>query len=337
MCSSVPENHSVISAFTVANQHKDVAVVSGSDPLTPRWQAIEEGTLEEIEEEVRTKKTTRKRKRDRDPELPGPSSSSSRSGGRGRKEEEEEGKRQRRRGRPPTERLAPNPGPLTKKMRKIVDGVIKYKDSAPLSYLRVLSAMITRGPGAQAQGSPCISPAQHTEVCCGVSLQERIRGHRYRSLADLERDAMLLFQNAQTFNLEGSLIYEDSIVLQSVFTSLRQKIEKEEESDGEESEEEEEEQEEGSESECEFDLLLHAVDGAEAQHAHLVGLPDAVGAVLGLQSESKMTTVSADCRLRPRPPARVLSRKMKYWDSGSLKDFSSMPRSSALVVPDNNT
>lgn len=44
-------------------------------------------------------------------------------------------------------------------------------------------------------------------------------------------------------------IYEDSIVLQSVFTSLRQKIEKEEESEGEESEEEEEELEEGSESE----------------------------------------------------------------------------------------
>lgn len=44
-------------------------------------------------------------------------------------------------------------------------------------------------------------------------------------------------------------IYEDSIVLQSVFTSLRQKIEKEEESEGEESEEEEDELEEGSESE----------------------------------------------------------------------------------------
>lgn len=47
----------------------------------------------------------------------------------------------------------------------------------------------------------------------------------------------------------GGQIYEDSIVLQSVFTSLRQKIEKEEESEGEESEEEEEEPEEGSESE----------------------------------------------------------------------------------------
>lgn len=44
-------------------------------------------------------------------------------------------------------------------------------------------------------------------------------------------------------------IYEDSIVLQSVFTSLRQKIEKEEESEGEESEDDEDEPEEGSESE----------------------------------------------------------------------------------------
>ena len=54
-------------------------------------------------------------------------------------------------------------------------------------------------------------------------------------------------------------IYEDSIVLQSVFTSLRQKIEKEEESEGEESEEEEDELEEGSETECKhvhFGLLF---------------------------------------------------------------------------------
>ncbi|KAB0392734.1 hypothetical protein E2I00_011948 [Balaenoptera physalus] len=34
---------------------------------------------------------------------------------------------------------------------------------------------------------------------------ERIRSHKYRSLNDLEKDVMLLCQNAQTFNLEGSL------------------------------------------------------------------------------------------------------------------------------------
>lgn len=44
-------------------------------------------------------------------------------------------------------------------------------------------------------------------------------------------------------------IYEDSIVLQSVFKSARQKIAKEEESEEESNEEEEEEEEEESESE----------------------------------------------------------------------------------------
>lgn len=74
---------------------------------------------------MRHKKTTRKRKRDRDLDLPGPSSSS---GGRGRGERDEDGKRQRKRGRPPVEKVSPNPPTLSKKMRKIVDAVIKYKD-----------------------------------------------------------------------------------------------------------------------------------------------------------------------------------------------------------------
>lgn len=33
----------------------------------------------------------------------------------------------------------------------------------------------------------------------------------------------------------------------------------------------------------------------------------------GFQSESKMTTVSADARLIPRPPARVDNKKQKSW------------------------
>ena len=75
---------------------------------------------------MRHKKTTRKRKRDRDPDLPGPATPSS-SGGRGR-DKEEEGKKAKKRGRPPAEKLSPNPPKLTKKMKKMVDAVIKYKD-----------------------------------------------------------------------------------------------------------------------------------------------------------------------------------------------------------------
>lgn len=38
---------------------------------------------------------------------------------------------------------------------------------------------------------------------------------------------MQLCKNAQTYNEEASLIHEDSIVLQSVFTNARQRLEEE--------------------------------------------------------------------------------------------------------------
>ncbi|XP_064296076.1 probable global transcription activator SNF2L2 [Phalacrocorax carbo] len=84
-------------------------------------------------------------------------------------------------------------------------------------------------------------------------IKERIRNHKYRNLSDLEKDVMLLCHNAQTFNLEGSQIYEDSIVLQSVFKSARQKIAKveseNESKNNDDDDDEEEEEEEESESE----------------------------------------------------------------------------------------
>uniref|UniRef100_A0A8C1RZ98 Bromo domain-containing protein n=1 Tax=Cyprinus carpio TaxID=7962 RepID=A0A8C1RZ98_CYPCA len=217
-------------------------------------QAIEEGTLDEIEEEVRYKKTTRKRKRDRDLDLPGPATPSS--SGRSR-DKDDDSKKQKKRGRPPAEKLSPNPPTLTKKMKKIVDAVIKYKDGFVTSLVfsinpmnsvngRLLSEVFVQLPSRKEL------PEYYELIRKPVDfrkIKERIKSHKYRTLNDLEKDVMLLCQNAQTFNLEGSLIYEDSIVLQSVFTSVRQKIEKEEESEGEESEEEEDEADEGSESE----------------------------------------------------------------------------------------
>ena len=41
--------------------------------------------------------------------------------------------------------------------------------------------------------------------------------------------------------------------------------------------------------------------------------------IWGFQSLSKKMTVSADCRFRPCPPARVDSRNMKIWLWGALK------------------
>ena len=43
----------------------------------------------------------------------------------------------------------------------------------------------------------------------------------------LEKDFLLMCSNTQKYNEDGSLIYEDSVVLQHVFTSARRKLEEE--------------------------------------------------------------------------------------------------------------
>ncbi|NXV51152.1 SMCA2 protein, partial [Uria aalge] len=206
-----------------SRQRRDVDY---SDALTEKqWlRAIEDGNLEEMEEEVRLKKRKRRRNVDKD------------SG----KEDVEKAKK--RRGRPPAEKLSPNPPKLTKQMNAIIDTVINYKDSSG----RQLSEVFIQLPSRKEL------PEYYELIRKPVDfkkIKERIRNHKYRSLGDLEKDVMLLCHNAQTFNLEGSQIYEDSIVLQSVFKSARQKIAKEEESEDESNDDEEDEEEEESESE----------------------------------------------------------------------------------------
>jgi len=42
------------------------------------------------------------------------------------------------------------------------------------------------------------------DVLCAE--QQRIRSHYYHSLDDVEKDVLLLCKNAQTYNVEGSLV-----------------------------------------------------------------------------------------------------------------------------------
>lgn len=60
---------------------------------------------------------------------------------------------------------------------------------------------------------------------------------------------MILCQNAQTYNEEASVIHEDSIVLQSVFTNARQRIEMDGDS-------EPDEKDEGSKSDTESSVRM---------------------------------------------------------------------------------
>uniref|UniRef100_A0A672V9I4 SWI/SNF related BAF chromatin remodeling complex subunit ATPase 2 n=1 Tax=Strigops habroptila TaxID=2489341 RepID=A0A672V9I4_STRHB len=164
-----------------SRQRRDVDY---SDALTEKqWlRAIEDGNLEEMEEEVRLKKRKRRRNVDKD------------SG----KEDGEKAKK--RRGRPPAEKLSPNPPKLTKQMNAIIDTVINYKDSSG----RQLSEVFIQLPSRKEL------PEYYELIRKPVDfkkIKERIRNHKYRSLGDLEKDVMLLCHNAQTFNLEGSQVF----------------------------------------------------------------------------------------------------------------------------------
>ncbi|OXB57830.1 hypothetical protein ASZ78_004124 [Callipepla squamata] len=172
-----------------SRQRRDVDY---SDALTEKqWlRAIEDGNLEEMEEEVRLKKRKRRRNVDKD------------SG----KEDGEKAKK--RRGRPPAEKLSPNPPKLTKQMNAIIDTVINYKDS---------------------------SGRQLSEVF--IQLPSRKELPEYYELI------------RKPVDFKKIKIYEDSIVLQSVFKSARQKIAKEEESEDESNDDEDDDDEEESESE----------------------------------------------------------------------------------------
>uniref|UniRef100_A0A8C0BVU6 SWI/SNF related, matrix associated, actin dependent regulator of chromatin, subfamily a, member 2 n=1 Tax=Buteo japonicus TaxID=224669 RepID=A0A8C0BVU6_9AVES len=177
-----------------SRQRRDVDY---SDALTEKqWlRAIEDGNLEEMEEEVRLKKRKRRRNVDKD------------SG----KEDGEKAKK--RRGRPPAEKLSPNPPKLTKQMSAIIDTVINYKDSSG----RQLSEVFIQLPSRKEL------PEYYELIRKPVDfkkIKERIRNHKYRSLGDLEKDVMLLCHNAQTFNLEGSQKLVLTLILRSVFSDL---------------------------------------------------------------------------------------------------------------------
>uniref|UniRef100_A0A8C4PXU8 Uncharacterized protein n=1 Tax=Eptatretus burgeri TaxID=7764 RepID=A0A8C4PXU8_EPTBU len=229
----VREDEADMDRLTVPGPHDSMSArgsrprrqVDYSDTLTERqWlKAIEEGTLDEVAEVVKQKRG-RKRK----------GGVGGMGGVRGRRHADDYHDRppsaKKRRGRPPVERPPPEDAPpqgLVRKMQRIYSTVVGYRDSAG----RLLSEVFMQLPSRREL------PEYYELIRKPMDfrkIKDRINGYKYRNLGDLERDVMLLCQNAQNFNLEGSLIYEDSIVLQSVFTSVREREERRVESADEE-------------------------------------------------------------------------------------------------------
>merc|ERR1711993_93006 len=106
---------------------------------------------------------------------------------------------------------------LQKKMRKLMEIVIQYEDQDG----RVLSDPFMKLPSRKEL------PDYYEVIRKPVDITKiltKIEDGKYEDMDRLELDFMMLCSNTQKYNEDGSLIHEDSIVLQSVFTNAREKL-----------------------------------------------------------------------------------------------------------------
>ncbi|CAL8137996.1 unnamed protein product [Orchesella dallaii] len=107
---------------------------------------------------------------------------------------------------------------MKSQMRKLMNIVIAYKDSDG----RILSEPFMALPSRREL------PGYYQVIKKPIDIKkimQRIEDNKYQDVDELEKDFQQSCLNAQTYNEEGSLIYEDSIVLQSVFTNARERLE----------------------------------------------------------------------------------------------------------------
>merc|ERR1711983_565380 len=129
---------------------------------------------------------------------------------RGRDEEDEESRSKKKKANKK----------LKKKMKKLVDVVVGYEDSDG----RILSEPFYKLPSRKELPDYYEVIRKPVDI---AKIQQRIDDDKYEDMDALEKDFMLMCKNTQQYNEDGSLIFEDSIVLQSVFTNARERIEQE--------------------------------------------------------------------------------------------------------------
>ncbi|VDO81190.1 unnamed protein product [Schistosoma margrebowiei] len=226
--------------FGMKRQRKEVDY---SDALTERQflKAIDEGSLEEAEERQRQKRAARKKRKRLDTTciylllfilgvgrlVKDSSFMDDGSSETGSVIMAAPQAAKRRRGRPPhgsstgstsrssNQSVSPK---LAKKLQRLLDIVIEYKDKDQ----RILSEPFMKLPTRKEL------PDYYEVIKKPVDfnrIRQRVKDGKYRSVDELEADILLLCKNAQTYNMDGSLIFEDSVVLQSVWTNARERLE----------------------------------------------------------------------------------------------------------------
>merc|ERR1719483_760147 len=121
---------------------------------------------------------------------------------------------------------------LAKQMRKLIEIVIQYEDQDG----RILSDPFMKLPSRKEL------PDYYEVIRKPVDITKiltKIDDGKYDDMDMMARDFDQLCLNTQKYNEDGSLIHEDSIVLQSVFTNAREKLQAEWKDDDKEEEDEE--------------------------------------------------------------------------------------------------
>ncbi|XP_049887633.1 ATP-dependent helicase brm isoform X2 [Pectinophora gossypiella] len=107
---------------------------------------------------------------------------------------------------------------LKKRLKNVMKKVIDYADENG----RVLSEPFMKLPSRREL------PDYYDVIKKPLDIKKimtRIEDGKYNEIADLERDFFTLCANAQTYNEEASLIYEDSVRLRNVFIEVRRRYE----------------------------------------------------------------------------------------------------------------
>ncbi|XP_026323567.1 ATP-dependent helicase brm isoform X2 [Hyposmocoma kahamanoa] len=126
---------------------------------------------------------------------------------------------------------------LKKRLKNIMKKVIEHTDEGG----RVLSEPFMKLPSRRELPDYYDVIKKPLDI---KKIMNRIEDLKYNDITDLERDFFTLCANAQTYNEEASLIYEDSVRLRNVFIEIRRRYEsgqnsdesdddKEDDSDGE--------------------------------------------------------------------------------------------------------
>ncbi|XP_039765300.1 ATP-dependent helicase brm isoform X2 [Pararge aegeria] len=127
---------------------------------------------------------------------------------------------------------------LKKRLKSIMKKVVEYSDENG----RVLSEPFMKLPSRRELPDYYEIIKKPLDI---KKIMNRIEECKYIDIADMERDFFTLCANAQTYNEEASLIYEDSVRLRNVFIEIRRRYENSPNSDESDDNDKEEEDSDG--------------------------------------------------------------------------------------------